>query len=106
MSITLRKLDANAQLANHQTTIRQSEGLAFRLVLISIGHESGNKANLVAFSDDIVGNANPIQLEVIDGGLDQAAQEALLNQAGRVLVCYSSLYVGGKPQNVAAYRES
>jgi hypothetical protein len=106
MSITLRKLDANAQLTNHQTAIRQSEKLAFRLVSITIGHESGNKANLVAFSDDMGGSANPIQLEIIDGGLDQAAQEALLNKEGLALVCYGSLYVKGQPQNVAAYRES
>ena len=106
MSITLNVLDANANLTDHENTIRQFEELAFRLISISIGRESGNKGNLVTFSDEDVGGLKPIKLKIISSDQNRIDQEAQLNEPGQVLVCYGSLYVQGKQQNIAAFREA
>ena len=105
MSVTLRILDANATLASHEVTLRQTEALSFRLLSMTTGHERSKPANLVTLLQDPSGlPPSPLRLEMVDGGLDQAAQEAQLNGGARVLVCYGSLYVQNQPRNIAAYR--
>lgn len=107
MPATLRILDANATLANHEAALRQAENLSFRLLSLTIGRENANPANLVTLLQSRAGPPpSPINLETIGGDLDQTAQEARLNTGDRVLVCYGSLYVGGRECNVAAYRKT
>lgn len=106
MSVTLRTLNANDTLANHQEALRQTEELSFVLLSLTVGHESGMQANLVTL---LQGSATtptvPIKLSVVDGGLDQAAQQAELNSGGKEIVCYGSLYIQGQECNILAYRD-
>ena len=105
MPVTLRILDANATLASHEATLQQTEDLSFRLLSFTTGIERGRPANLLTLRQDTAGPPpSPIRLEMVDGELDQAAQEAQLNTGTSVLVCYGSLYVQSQPRNIAAYR--
>jgi hypothetical protein len=104
MAITLRTLDTTASLADQQTAIRQAEELGFRLVSLSTARVAGGRANVVTLLQQPGAPALPITLELVDGSLSQAAQEAALNKAGRQLVCYGSLHVNVGAQNVAAWR--
>lgn len=106
MPVTLRILNANDTLADHQEALRQAEELSYVLLSLTIGRESGNRANLVTFSQGAATTpAVPISLNVVDGDLDQAAQEAKLNTEGKEIVCYGSLYVRGLGCNILAYRD-
>ena len=104
MAITLRTLDTNASLVQQQTAIQQAEDLGFRLLSLTIGRVGGGRANLVAFVQVPSAPATVLALEVVNGTLDQNAQETALNAAGRQLICYGSLYVQGTPENVAVWR--
>jgi hypothetical protein len=48
--------------------------------------------------------AAPIVLLDVDGGLTREALEDRLNTAGKPIVCYGALLVGGAACNVAAHR--
>ena len=104
MAITLRTLDTNANLVQQQTAIQQAEDLGFRLLALTTGRVGGGRANLVTFVQMPGAPTTALTLEVVNDALDQDAQEAALNTAGRQLVCYGSLYVQGTPENVAVWR--
>jgi hypothetical protein len=104
MAMTLRTLDTTATLAEQQLAIRQAEALGFRVLSLTVGRAGGGQANLVTFVQQAGAPAQPITLEPLDGALDQNAQEAALNAAGRQVVCYGSLYVQSAPQNVMVSR--
>ena len=104
MAITLRALDTTKGLTEQQTAIRQTEELGFRILSLTTGRLGGGKANLATFVQQAGAPTKAIMLQVIDGVLDQDAQEAALNTAGSQLVCFGSLHVDGVPQNVAAWR--
>ena len=105
MSVILRPLDANSDLAGLTRDIRHIENLGFQLISLAAGQLGGLPGNLVTLRDsDGDPPANPIQLEVIDGALGQDQQQALLTAPGRECVCYGTLYVSRTPRNVAAYR--
>jgi hypothetical protein len=104
MAITLRTLDTTASLMHQQTALRQTEELGFSVMTLAIGRVGGGRANLVPFVQQPGAPLTPITLEIVDGALDQDAQEAALNSAVRQLVCYGSLSIAGTPQNVAAWR--
>ena len=107
MTVTLRILSATDTLLNHQEALRQAEELFFVVLSLAIGRESGGRANLVTLSQGSVTTpTTPITLRVVDGNLDQAAQEADLNTGGNEIVCYGSLYVEGQECNILAYRDS
>ena len=105
MAITLRTLDTNASLLQQQTAIRQAEELGFQLLSLTTGQVGGGRTNLVTFVQTPGAPATAITLEVVNGTLDQDAQETTLNAAGRQLVCYGSLSVQGTPENVAVWRD-
>src|SRR5437016_2086123 len=100
MAITLRTLDTTASLVEQQKAIRQAEDLGFRLLSLTTGRAGGGRANLVTFVQTPGAPATALSLEVVVGALEQDAQEAVLNTAGRQLVCYGSLYVQETPENV------
>jgi len=104
MALTLRTLDTNASLVQQQTAIRQAEELGFRLLSLTTDRVGGGRANLVTFVQTPDAPATAITLEVVNGGLDQDAQETALNAAGRQLVCYGSLSIQGTPENVVVWR--
>ena len=106
MPVTLRILNANDTLADHQEALRQTEELSFVLLSLTVGHESGSRANLVTLLQDAATTpTTPISLSMIDGHLDQAAQQAELNSGGKQIVCFGSLYVQGQACNILAYRD-
>ena len=103
MPVTLRILGAQDTLAKHETTIRQSEELKFELVSLAAGRANDADANLVSLRSVETAPA-PIHLMVVEGDLTQAQQEAKLNTQAPGLVCYGTLLVEGKQENVAAHR--
>jgi hypothetical protein len=106
MPVTLRILNANDILTNHQETLMRTEELSFVLLSLAVGHESGSRANLVTLlQDPATPPTIPISLSMIDGSLDQAAQQAGLNSGGKQIVCFGSLYVQGQACNILAYRD-
>lgn len=105
MPVTLRILNANDTLAEHQEALRQTEDLSFVLLSLAVGHESRRLANLVTLLQGATTPTIPISLIMIDGSLDQAAQQAELNSGGRQIVCFGSLYVQGQACNILAYRD-
>jgi hypothetical protein len=105
MRYSLDILDANNTIADLQESIRQTERLAYRLVSISTGFAGGAPASLVTFSQAAAKDPPaPISLTIIDGNLSKDQQEAKLNETGKQLISYGSLYVQGHAQNVLAYR--
>ncbi len=104
MAVTLRTLDTTSSVADQQIAIRQAEDLGFRLVSVTTGRVGGGVANMVTLLQQPGAPPTPITLEVVDGALNQGAQEAALNNAGRQLICYGSMRVNGVAQNVAAWR--
>jgi hypothetical protein len=104
MAITLRTLDTNASIIQQQITIQQVEQLGFRLLTLTTGRVGGGRANLVTFIQTSGAPATAITLEVVNGAMDQDAQETILNVAGRQLVCYGSLFVQAMSENIAAWR--
>ncbi len=105
MAIVLRTLDANAALATLIDDVRYNESFGLRLISLAAGELGGRRASLVTFRQGgAAAPDKPLVLEVVDGALDQAAQQALLTAPGRECVCYGTLYVGGAQRNVAAYR--
>ena len=104
MEITLRTPDTTQTLANHQTALRQTEALGLRLLSLTTGQITGRRANIVTFVQQDNAPTTPLTLEVVDGALDQDAQEGNLNRPGRELVCYGSLFVSSTARNVAAWR--
>src|SRR5262245_4343089 len=104
MAITLRTFDTTTTLANQQTALRQAEELGFRLLSLTTGQVGGGRANLATLTQEPGAPPAPITLEMVDGVLDQDAQEANLNRPGRRLVCYGSLFVSSAARNVAAWR--
>jgi hypothetical protein len=107
MAVSLDVLGANGSLSDLEETIRQTEELEYRLVSIAVGFVGGARASLVTFSQASTGTPPAsIFLEIIGGDLSRAQQEAKLNEGGKLVVCYGSLYVQGQAQNVVAYRTS
>lgn len=105
MSIVLRPLAADSDLAGLTDDIRRIEHLGFQVISVAAGHMVGLPGNLVTFRDS---NGDPppmpAQLEVIDGALGQDQQQARLTAPGRECVCYGTLYVSKTQRNVAVFR--
>jgi hypothetical protein len=105
MSIVLRPLDANSDLAGLTTDIRHIENLGFQVISIAAGHMGGLPGNLVTFRES---NGDPptkpVQLATIDGALGQEDQQALLIAPGRECVCYGTLFISRTQRNVAVFR--
>lgn len=104
MPVSLDVLDSDAPISDLEQAINQTEQLGFRLLSIATGLVGGQRANLVTFAQDGGSNPSPVSLAVIGSSLTKDRQEAALNTSGKSVVCYGSLYVQGRPQNVAAYR--
>ena len=105
MPIILRPLAADSDLAALTRDIRHVENLGFELVSIAAGQLGGLPGNLATFRDTTgAPPTRPIQLEAIDGTLDQDDQEARLIAPGRECVCYGTLFVSRTQRNVAAFR--
>jgi hypothetical protein len=105
MSISLELLSSNASLAQHQSWIRKKEESGFKLISFSTGKSNGEPSNLLTlWQQHDIEPPVPIRLEIIETSLTPIQQEERLNSAVRRTVCYGTLYVEGKLENVAGYR--
>ncbi len=105
MSISLEILSISSSLAQHQSWIRKKEESGFKLISFSSGQSDGEPSNLLTlWQQRDIEPPVPIRLEIIESDLTPIQQEERLNSAVRRTVCYGTLYVEGKLENVVGYR--
>jgi hypothetical protein len=105
MSISLEILSSSASLAQHQSWIRKKEESGFKLISFSTGQSNGKPSNLLAlWQKHDIEPPVPIRLEIIESALSPIQQEECLNSAVRRTICYGTLYVDGKLENVVGHR--
>jgi hypothetical protein len=74
------------------------------LLSIATGFASSSKANLVTFTFAPGAAPGAVTLQAVPSNLSDQQQQDLLNNSGKDVVCYGSLFVHGNAQNVAALR--
>jgi hypothetical protein len=107
MPYALETLDVSGSLGDHQGLLRRHEAQGYRLLSLAAGLMEGRRANIVTFAQDPAaaeGPGTPLILEVIEAGLPRDGQQERLHVPAREIVCYGTLYVGGRAQNVVAHR--
>lgn len=108
MALKLQTLPANGPLANLQTTITQQEALGFELITLARGVVGGLPSNTATFRNRAPGDApGPLTLVEVSPALDLPGQQTAANNgetAGRLLISYAAVLIGGNETNVAAYR--
>ncbi|MBW2712350.1 MAG: hypothetical protein JRC77_01200, partial [Deltaproteobacteria bacterium] len=81
------------------------EESGFKLISFSSGQSDGKPSNILTlWQQRDIGPPVPIRLEIIESDLTPIQQEERLNSAVRRTVCYGTLYVDGKLENVVGYR--
>jgi hypothetical protein len=105
MSISIEILSSSSSLAEHQSWIRKKEESGFKFISFSSGQSNGKPSNvLTLWQQHDIEPPVPIRLEIIDSSLTPIQQEEQLNRSVRRTVCYGTLFVDGKLENVVGHR--
>lgn len=108
MTIKLQTLSATDTLGGLQTTIAQTEALAFELITLARGVVGGQQSNTATFRRLAPGTQpGPLTLAEVSGTKSLPQQDIDVNTGeagGKKLISYSAVLVQGNETNVAAYR--